>query len=107
MLVFAGIQDQWVAPDGEVKSSVAIITRDAVGELASVHSRMPMFLPKERFEAWMDPALQDVNIVRSLFENFQPEAHLRFWTVSDAVNSIKNSGPELIKPVDVIPETLF
>jgi putative SOS response-associated peptidase YedK len=107
MLVFAGIQDQWVAPDGEVKSSVAIITRDAVGELATVHSRMPMFLPKERWEAWMDPALQDVNKVRSLFENFQPDAYLRFWTVSDAVNSIKNSGRELIEPVDVMPETLF
>jgi putative SOS response-associated peptidase YedK len=55
----------------------------------------------------MDPALQDVNKVRSLFENFQPDDHLRFWTVSDAVNSIKNSGPELIEAVDVIPETLF
>ena len=107
MLVFAGIQDRWVAPDGEVKSSVAIITRDAVGELATVHSRMPMFLPKERWEAWMDPALQDVNKVRSMFDGYQPDAHLRFWTVSDAVNSIKNSGRELIEPVDVTPETLF
>jgi putative SOS response-associated peptidase YedK len=55
----------------------------------------------------MDPALQDVDKVRSLFENFQPDAHLRFWTVSDAVNSIKNNGPELIEPVEVEPETLF
>jgi putative SOS response-associated peptidase YedK len=107
MLAFAGIQDEWVAPDGQIRSSVAIITRDAVGELATVHSRMPLFLPKERWEAWMDPALQDVQKVRSLFENFQPDAHLRFWTVSDAVNSIKNSGPDLIKPVEVEPETLF
>jgi len=68
---------------------------------------MPIFLPKDRWEARMDPALQDGNTVRSLFENFQPDAHLRFWTVSDAVNSIKNSGRELIKPVDVAPETLF
>jgi putative SOS response-associated peptidase YedK len=107
MLVFAGIQDQWVAPDGEVKSSVAIITRDAVGALATVHSRMPMFLPKDRWVAWMDPALQDVNKVRSLFDNFQPDANLRFWPVADLVNSIRNSGPELIEPIEVLPETLF
>jgi putative SOS response-associated peptidase YedK len=107
MLAFAGIQDQWVSPEGEVKSSVAILTRDAVGELAKAHHRMPMFLPRDRWEAWMDPALQDVNKARSLFENFQPDAHLRFWTVSDAVNSIKNNGPELIEPVEVEPETLF
>jgi putative SOS response-associated peptidase YedK len=107
MLVFAGIQENWVAPDGQVKSSVAIITRDAVGELATVHSRMPMFLPKDRWEAWMEPALQDVNKVHSLFDGFQPDANLRFWTVSDAINSIKNSGPDLIKEVVVEPETLF
>jgi putative SOS response-associated peptidase YedK len=107
MLAFAGIHDQWVSPQGEIRDSVAIITREAVGNLATVHSRMPMFLPKDSWEAWMDPALQDVNKVRSLFDGFQPDAHLKFWTVTDAVNSIKNSGRELIERVDVIPETLF
>ena len=107
MLAFAGIHEQWVSPQGEIRDSVAIITREAVGNLATVHSRMPMFLPKDRWEAWMDPNLQDVNKVRALFENFQPDANLRFWTVSDAVNSIRNSGPELIQSVQVEPETLF
>ena len=107
MLAFAGIHDQWVSPEGQIRDSVAIITREAVGELATVHSRMPMFLPKDRWESWMDPELQDIERIRSLFENFQPDAHLRFWTVSDWVNSIKSSGPELIKPIVVEPETLF
>ncbi len=107
MLAFAGIHDRWVSPNGEVRESVAIITRGAVGGLATVHSRMPMFLPKDRWEAWMDPDLQDPTAVRALFENFQPDANLRFWTVSDLVNSIRNSGPELIAPADVVPETLF
>jgi putative SOS response-associated peptidase YedK len=107
MLAFAGIHDQWISPNGEDRESVAIITREAVGGLATVHSRMPMFLPKDRWESWMDPDLQDPTTVRALFENFQPDANLRFWTVSDSVNSIRNSGPELIAPVDVVPETLF
>lgn len=107
MLAFAGIQDQWVSPDGEIRSSVAILTREAVGDLAKAHHRMPMFLPRDRWEAWMDPALRDLDKVRTLFDNFQPDAHLRFWTVSDAVNSIKSSGLGLIEPVDVMPETLF
>lgn len=107
MLAFAGIHDKWISPNGEVRESVAIITREAVGDLATVHSRMPMFLPKDRWQAWMDSDLQDPTKVRALFENFQPDANLRFWTVSDLVNSIRNSGPELIAPVDVVPETLF
>lgn len=107
LLAFAGIYDQWLSPIGEKRTSVAILTRPAVGELATVHSRMPMFLPRDRFAAWMDPELQDVEKVRNLFNNFQPDANLRFWTVSDLVNSIKNNGPELIAPATVVPETLF
>lgn len=107
MLSFAGIYDRWIAPDGETRDSVAIITREAVGQLATVHSRMPVFLPKDRWAAWMDPGLQDVDRVRSLFEDFQPDAHLRFWTVSDLVNSIRNNGPQLIEPVENVSETLF
>ena len=107
MLAFAGIYDQWVSPEGEIRDSVAIITREAVGELATVHSRMPMFLPKDRWDAWMDPSMQEIEKVRDLFENFQPDANLRFWPVADSVNSIRNGGPELIKPIEPLPETLF
>lgn len=107
MLAFAAIQERWISPEGEIRSSVAILTRDAVGELAKAHHRMPMFLPRDRWEAWMDPAVQDLNIVCSLFDDFQPDANLRYWPVADLVNSIRNSGPELIEAIDPVPETLF
>jgi putative SOS response-associated peptidase YedK len=107
MLAFAGIHDRWVSPDGSTRDSVAIITREAVGDLATVHSRMPIFLPRDRWESWMDPNFQDVIKVRALFENFQPDANLRFWPVSDSVNSIRNSGPELIAAIEPRNETLF
>ena len=107
LLAFAGIYDQWISPEGEAKTSVAIVTRDAVGDLATVHSRMPIFLPPDRYQAWLDPKLQDSDQVRKLFENFKPDEHLRFWPVSDLVNSIRNNDPELIAPVDPTPETLF
>jgi putative SOS response-associated peptidase YedK len=107
LLAFAGIHDRWVSPEGESRDSVSIITREAVGDLAKFHSRMPMFLPKERWVKWLDPKSQDVETIRSLFENFQPDANLRFWPVADLVNSIRSNGPELIAPIEVIPETLF
>lgn len=107
LLAFAGIHDSWVSPEGEIKESVAIITRDSVNALATVHSRMPMFLPKDRWQKWMDPELQDIEQIRKLFENFKPDDNLRYWPVADLVNSIRNDGPELIAPIDIIPETLF
>jgi putative SOS response-associated peptidase YedK len=107
LLAFAGIYDRWKSPEGESRNSVSIITREAVGELAKFHSRMPMFLPRERWGRWLDPDLNDVETIRGLFENFAPEANLRFWPVADLVNSIRSNGPELVAPIEVLPETLF
>ena len=107
LLAFSGIYDRWVSPEGESRESFSIITRDAIGDLAKFHSRMPMFLPRERWSAWLDPSLKEIGRIRDLFEYSQPDANLRFWPVADLVNSIRNNGPELIAPIEVIRETLF
>ena len=108
LLAFAGIFDRWVSPEGEIRESVAIITRDAVGDLAKVHNRMPLFLPRNRWDKWMDSELTEVEEVRALMEIPKPDDHLRFWPVSTMVNSIRNNGAELIAPIELgEPETLF
>jgi putative SOS response-associated peptidase YedK len=107
IMAFAGINNRWISPEGESRDSVSIITREAVGDLAKFHSRMPMFLPRDRWGKWLDTDLQDVETIRNLFEGFQPDANLQFWPVADLVNSIRNKGPELIAPAAVFPETLF
>ena len=108
LLAFAGIFDRWISPEGEIRESVAIITRDAVGDLAKVHNRMPLFIPRNRWEKWMDSELTEVEEVRALMEIPKPDDHLRFWPVSTMVNSIRNNGAELIAPIELgEPETLF
>lgn len=107
LLAFAGIYDRWISPQGEIRDSVAIITRDAVNELAKVHNRMPLFLPRERWNDWMDSKLQEPGEIRELMNVSMPDEHLRFWPVSDLVNSIRNNGAELIRPIEIEPETLF
>lgn len=108
LLAFAGIFDRWISPEGEIRDSVSIITRDAIGDLAKVHNRMPLFLPRDRWDAWMNPELTDVEEVRALMEIPKPDDHLRYWPVSTMVNSIRNNGAELIAPIELgEPETLF
>ena len=108
LLAFAGIFDRWISPEGEIRDSVAIITRDAVGDLAKVHNRMPLFLPRERWGAWMDSTVTNVEEIRTLMQVPDPDAHLRYWPVSTLVNSIRNNGAELIAPIELgEPETLF
>jgi putative SOS response-associated peptidase YedK len=68
---------------------------------------MPLFLPRDRWNDWMNPNLQDLNVIRALMNVAKPDEHLRYWPVADLVNSIRNNGAELISPIQVEPETLF
>jgi putative SOS response-associated peptidase YedK len=108
LLAFTGIFQSWTSSSGRVIQSVSIITRQAVGQLALVHSRMPVFLPRDRWAEWMNPKINDVAKIRSLMDIPNPDANLGFHPVSSAVNSIAGSGPGLIEPIELgEPETLF
>jgi putative SOS response-associated peptidase YedK len=107
-LAFAGIWDQWVDQNGESHQSAALITRPAVDFLATIHHRMPTFLPKHRWEQWLNPALKEVDQLKLLLEFDNPAIGLRAVPVSTKVNSARNSGPELIAEIELgEPETLF
>ncbi|WP_455005965.1 SOS response-associated peptidase family protein [Corynebacterium propinquum] len=41
-------------PDGDLLS-YALVTRDAVAEAATVHPRMPLLLPEDLHDDWLDP----------------------------------------------------
>lgn len=42
-------------PSGGQLTTYALVTRAAVGEAKSVHDRMPLILPPDRHDAWLDP----------------------------------------------------
>ena len=108
LIAFAGIWDRWRAPDGSYKESAAIITRPAVEFLATVHHRMPTFLPRDRWDTWLDPNLTRVDEIRDLMELQRPDKGLSAHPVSSRVNSTANNGAGLIEPIELgEPETLF
>jgi putative SOS response-associated peptidase YedK len=99
-LAFAGLYERWRDAEGVELWTASILTTASVGDLAGIHDRMPLTVPRAGWEAWLDPGLEDVDTARGLLE-FAPR-----WTalpVSDAVNSVRNNGPELIEPAR--PET--
>ncbi len=108
LIAFAGIWDRWRSPDGSYQESAAIITRPAVEFLATVHHRMPTFLPRNRWDAWLDPALNKVDEIRGLMDLAEPALGLSAYPVSSRVNSTANNGSQLIAPIELgEPETLF
>lgn len=107
-LSIAGIWSSWRAPNGEVIETASIITQEAQGELATIHSRMPVFMPHNRWEPWLDPKNKDVEHLRNLMVVDSPESIVTAHPVSAAVNSVANNGQSLIEPIELgEPETLF
>ncbi len=48
-------------PDAAPLVSTTILTADSVAQLRNVHERMPLILPPERWDAWLDP---DSSVIR-------------------------------------------
>lgn len=97
-LVFAGLWSVRRHPiDGGWLVSCAIITGESQGPVSRVHDRMPIALPPGRWEAWLDPDLDDPLVAHGLLG---PDT--RGWTshpVSRRVNKVANNDATLIEPV--------
>ena len=107
-LSMAGIWSLWTSPSGQIVQSASIITREAVGMLLPIHSRMPVLLPSDRWERWLDPAEKEIDELRGLMEFSEPDRGLYAHAVSDKVNFTANNGPSMTEAITLgEPETLF
>lgn len=97
LLFFAGLWEQWRAPEGNTVLSYSIITRAAMGEISSLHDRMPLALEPGVFADWL---FGDAGRAHSIVEA-APAIAVAFHPVARAVGSPRNNFPALIEPVAV------
>lgn len=104
-MVFAAIWSVRKDHDsGEWLRSCAIITRSAAGVVSPIHDRMPVVVPREAWETWLDRQMNDTDAALDLIREVDAEMIMEH-RVSKAVNSVRNDGPHLVEPAQ--PETLF
>jgi putative SOS response-associated peptidase YedK len=107
-LSIAAICSTWTSEKGEVIQSASIITREAVNELATIHSRMPVFMARDRWDEWLNPRNREIEKLQALMVQANPTAGLVTRPISPRVNLVANNGPSLIDAFDLgEPETLF
>ena len=95
---FAGLWSVWRDPDGNRIPSCAIITTTANDLLRPVHDRMPVVLPRELEELWLDRSIDDPGALGSVLTPYLDDAK-EAYEVSTLVNSAANDGPEVIEAV--------
>jgi putative SOS response-associated peptidase YedK len=97
--LWTGRQD---ATTGEWQRTFTIVTTRPNAFMAPIHDRMPVVIPPASWAEWLDPAPRDPGELRALLEP-RDDVTLAAYPVSSLVNSVRNNGPELIAPVDLVP----
>jgi putative SOS response-associated peptidase YedK len=97
-VAFAGLWETWMGPHGEELETAAIITTAANRDLAALHPRMPVIVPAEAFDPWLDCTSFDATTATSLLDA-APNGLLEAYEISPAVNRTANDGPGLIAPI--------
>ncbi len=86
LFAFAGLWDEWHAPDGSPLRSCTIITTSPNAVAAPIHNRMPVILTPEDEALWLDPTVTDTASLLSLLLPY-PAALMDAYAVSRAVNT--------------------
>ncbi len=95
---FAGLWESWESPEGEPIHSCSILTTKPNGVMASIHDRMPVILSKEAEKIWLDPNVQDIEMLESVLKPYE-DGEMEAYQVSEEVNSPKNNKADLIRKI--------
>ena len=94
-LAFAGLWETWMGPNGEEMETAAIITTQANRDIAHVHDRMPVIIPPDTFDFWLDCTKVDAVAAGAVLVPARLGL-LEAYEVSTAVNRVVNDGPTLL-----------
>ena len=96
---FAGLWERWERPGVEPIESCTVITTEANDVLHDLHDRMPVILPEDSYDRWLDPKRDDQVELAAMLVPF-PGSELTLFEVSPMVNSPRNDSPECIAPIE-------
>ena len=92
---FAGLWERWEGEGGELLDSCTILTTGANEVLRPVYDRMPVILPPEDYELWLDADERERSLLTELLLPY-PAAEMVGYPVSRLVNSTRGGGPEFL-----------
>jgi putative SOS response-associated peptidase YedK len=93
-MALAGIWDVWPGPT-EKLFTCAIVTTTANSIVEPVHDRMPVILPPEAWDAWLNPSESDPAKLLPLLQPF-PADRMEVVPVNPVINSSRHERPDCL-----------
>lgn len=103
LVAFAGLIETYAEPGGSEMDTGAIMTTAANAALSHIHDRMPVVIGEQDFARWLDCRTQEPRDVADLLRPIEPD-FFEAIPVSDLVNKVANTGPEIQERGEVEPE---
>lgn len=92
----AGLWERWEGGEsGTPLETCTIITTAANAATAPIHDRMPAILPEEEYSLWLDPGVQDRQMLARLLRPFDSQP-MGSVPVSTHVNNARNDDPRCV-----------
>lgn len=95
----AGLWSTWQSPELETIDTCTIITTKANEIMQPIHQRMPVILKSDDYEKWLDPTIQQPELLQSLLQPYDSNK-LKAYPVSTLVNNPRNDTPECINSIE-------
>ena len=108
VMAMAGLYEIWRDPTRDeddphrFRWTCTVLTTSAEDDLGHIHDRMPLLVEKDRYAAWLDPAVSSRDDLLSLLVPAAP-GRLEAYPVSTEVNNVKNNGADLLEPLATEP----
>lgn len=93
----AGIFENWASPEGAELSTCSILTTGPNSLIAQIHDRMPVIIPREQGDLWMDPSSRPEEYLSMLAP--YPADRMGMHPVSTEMNSPANDSQVCIRPL--------
>jgi putative SOS response-associated peptidase YedK len=95
---FAGLYEYWKTKSGQTLESCTIITTVPNELVEPIHTRMPVILKLENEEIWLNPEIEDKDLLLEILKPYESES-MEAFEVSTFVNSPNNQGIQCILPL--------
>lgn len=99
LLAFAGVYGLWEDPQGVTHGTFSLITVETAHDAPTMGGRMPLVIPRENEDRWLDPSVTDVGSLYEMLRPYPTEL-LSGYEVGAAVHSPKINQSSLIDPVN-------
>jgi putative SOS response-associated peptidase YedK len=108
LFAFAGLWDGWKQPNGDWLRTCSILTTIPNAVTSAIHDRMPVILHQDTYDLWLDPCMNNVQVVSELLKPYDAKS-MRSYPVSTRINHVENDDEECSRLVKVVQNqsTLF